>query len=344
MSATLVADGVLVLLLLGLALRATAAADAFAAVVAFVAFGLLLALAWMRLHAGDVALTEAAIGSGVTGAVLVAAAMRLPPTLPHIPPEADPEAAFPKAMPGGAARPEVMPGWAARPKVILGEAAIRLAALLLSGLVTACLAGLVLWTTGPSHSQAATALRHLPELGLYNAVTGVLMAYRGFDTLMEKIVLLLALVGVWSLARDTVWGGRPFPAAIPAQGGAVTLIARLLPPIGIVVAVYLLWVSAEEPGGAFQGGAILAAMWLLVLLAGLRQAPLLGSRLVRWTVAVGPAIFLAAGFAGFAFPAGFLSYPPGVAKAMIILIEFPLLLSIAVILGLLVTGPAERRP
>ena len=31
-------------------------------------------------------------------------------------------------------------------------------------------------------------------------------------------------------------------------------------------------------------------------------------------------------------------------KAMIILIEFPLLLSIAVILGLLVTGPAERRP
>jgi uncharacterized MnhB-related membrane protein len=76
-SLALLADGFLVLLVLGLAFWVNAARGGFVAVVSYVAFGLLLALAWMRLAAGDVALTEAAVGSGATGAVLVAAAMSL---------------------------------------------------------------------------------------------------------------------------------------------------------------------------------------------------------------------------------------------------------------------------
>ena len=51
--------------------------DVFAAVVGFVAFGLLLALVWVRIAAPDVALIEAAIGSGLTGGLLVAAGSRL---------------------------------------------------------------------------------------------------------------------------------------------------------------------------------------------------------------------------------------------------------------------------
>ncbi|MFL5282168.1 MAG: NADH-quinone oxidoreductase subunit K [Rhodopila sp.] len=78
----------------------------------------------------------------------------------------------------------------------------------------------------------------------------------------------------------------------------------MLPPIGIVVAVYTLWVGATEPGGAFQGGAILAAMWILVMLAGLRDAPPIGSRWLRLSVAAGPAAFVAVGLAGFALPTG----------------------------------------
>ena len=57
---------------------------------------------------------------------------------------------------------------------------------------------------------------------------------------------------------------------------------------------------------------------------------------------VGPAVFLAVGLAGFALPGGFLSYPAGHAKPLIIAIEAVLTLSIAVILGLLVAGPPER--
>lgn len=41
------------------------------AIVLFIVFGLLMALAWARLSAPDVGLAEAAIGAGLTGALLL---------------------------------------------------------------------------------------------------------------------------------------------------------------------------------------------------------------------------------------------------------------------------------
>src|SRR5271166_4035022 len=79
MSAGLALDAGLALLASAIAVWIVAARQAFAAVVGFVTFGLLLSLVWVRLAAVDVALTEAAIGSGVTGAVLIVAAARLRP-------------------------------------------------------------------------------------------------------------------------------------------------------------------------------------------------------------------------------------------------------------------------
>lgn len=52
----------------GLALIAR---DLFRAVVMFIVFGLLMALAWVRLQAPDIALAEAAIGAGLTGVLLL---------------------------------------------------------------------------------------------------------------------------------------------------------------------------------------------------------------------------------------------------------------------------------
>lgn len=66
-------DAVLVGLLLWLAWRALSSPEVFAGIVAFIAFGLCMALAWVRLRAPDIALAEAAVGSGITGALLLAA-------------------------------------------------------------------------------------------------------------------------------------------------------------------------------------------------------------------------------------------------------------------------------
>ncbi len=62
--------------LIALAVAALTSREPRRAVILFVAFGLLLALVWARLRAPDVALAEAAIGAGLAGALMLAAARR----------------------------------------------------------------------------------------------------------------------------------------------------------------------------------------------------------------------------------------------------------------------------
>lgn len=64
-------DLLLCLALLWSALRALMAEELFRAAVMFIVFGLLMALAWARLDAPDIALAEAAIGAGLVGALML---------------------------------------------------------------------------------------------------------------------------------------------------------------------------------------------------------------------------------------------------------------------------------
>ncbi|HEV7367911.1 DUF4040 domain-containing protein [Arenibaculum sp.] len=63
--------------LLALGWRATAERDLFSGIVLYIVYGLVMALAWVRLAAPDVALAEAAVGAGLTGALLLGAHARL---------------------------------------------------------------------------------------------------------------------------------------------------------------------------------------------------------------------------------------------------------------------------
>jgi energy-converting hydrogenase B subunit D len=78
-------DAVLAAALLGLAWGTIGSANLLRGVVLFIAYGLLMALVWVRLLAPDVALAEAAIGAGFTGVLLLDALGhmgKLPRTLP----------------------------------------------------------------------------------------------------------------------------------------------------------------------------------------------------------------------------------------------------------------------
>jgi multisubunit Na+/H+ antiporter MnhB subunit len=308
-----VLDIALAALVLGVAVWTIAARELFAAAVGYVAYGLLLSLVWVRLFALDVALTEAAIGSGVTGVLLITAAMRLRGT--------DPLAASEQPRP-----------------------MVRLAAATLCVGIAGILAVGVLMMADSGPTLAPDVARHLGETGLGNPVTAVLMAFRAFDTMLEKVVLILAVIGVWSLAADGVWGGVAGPTPLPHQGGPLTFFAQLLPPVGIVVAIHIVWVGATEPGGAFQGGALLAAMAMIVTMARLAPAPAVDRRWLRVALVAGPSVFLLIGMIGFAIAAGFLAYPDGIAKPLILFIEAFMVLSIAVTLPLLVIGPPNRLP
>jgi len=311
MTWTVAIDAALVILVFAVAVWTIAARDTFAAVVGFVAYGILLALVWVRLHAVDVALTEAAIGSGLSGVLLIGAAARLRST----------EAKAAEERP---------------------SAATRVVAALLAASVATGLGAAVLSLPDPAPTLAPEAAANLAATGLGNPVTAVLMAYRATDTFLEKIVLLLAVVGVWSLAPDRLWGGRPGPRHRVDPGGVLPFLASVLPPLGIVVGIYIFWVSADHPGGAFQGGTILAAMWLLGIMAGLADAPPVSRRFLRLVLLAGPAVFLGVGLAGFFIAEAFLAYPVDYAKALILTIEVAMIVSIAAMLGMLLAGTPQR--
>ena len=304
-------DAGLAVLVLGVAAWTIVARDTFAAVVGFIAHGLLLALVWVRLAAPDVALTEAAIGSGLTGGLLLGASTRV--------------------------RRTKSPAVGEEP-----AAALRLAAVGLCILVSAGLAALVVLLPEPAPTLAAPVAANLAATGLGNPVTAVLMVYRAIDTLLEVVVLLLALLGVWSLAPDRLWGGLPGLHYRADPDGILTFDAQMLVPIGMLVGIHIFWVGSVAPGGEFQGATILAAMWILITQAGLVVAPAVTRRWLRLLLIAGPAVFLTIGLAGFAMAGAFLAYPTEHAKLLILIIEVPVTLSIAAMLALLVAGPPER--
>ena len=302
---------VVVLLLLWLAVWTVVARDAFLAVAGFIAYGLLLSLVWVRLYGIDVALTEAAIGGGLTGALLLGAVGRLRGT----------EAAARSERPG---------------------VGTRVLAMALSLGVTAALVLCVLALPEPGPTLAPQVARELPATGVGNPITGVLLAFRALDTLLEAIVLVIALIGVWSLAPDRFWGGRPGMRHHADPDGVLAYFARVLPPIGIVVGIYLFWAGADHPGGKFQSATILAAMWMLVQMAGLADAPAVGNRLLRAGIVAGPLVFVAVGLIGLWTAGDFLGYPQGWAKPMIVAIEVALLPTLVLVLALLMSGAPAR--
>ena len=83
----LLLDGPLILALVATAGGTLFSQDLFRAVVLFIAFGLLMSLAWVRLQAPDLALAEAAIGAGLAGALLLDAVGQLRDQETERPPE-----------------------------------------------------------------------------------------------------------------------------------------------------------------------------------------------------------------------------------------------------------------
>lgn len=234
-------DLLMALGLLGLGVLVVAGPTVFASLVAYTVFGLLMALAWARLGAPDLALAEAAIGAGLTGAMLMLSYRRLLAIRPQ-----------------RAGQRLVRRSRLALP--------IALACALLAAGLFAVLAGLPL----PAGSAGEQALAATARSEVGNPVTAVLLLFRGYDTLLEMLVLLAACLGVAMVQAQA----RPSAPQPPAQVPLLDALLAAVVPGTILVAGYLLHAGGRAPGGAFQAGAVLAAAGVLMALAGrLRPLP-----------------------------------------------------------------------
>ena len=308
-------DGLLVLALLWLAWQALGTPDLFKAIVLFIAFGLVMALAWVRLQAPDIALAEAAIGAGLTGALLLAALARSNELADRV---GDNHTTGSERTKNSADRNR-------------GSLSFRLVLLLLLLVLATGLGYVVVSLPDQTIGLSDRVSAHMDMSGVSNPVTAVLLNFRGYDTLLELGVLLVALLGVWSLGA-TAARRRTEPEPV------LSFLVGVLVPIMILMAGYLLWAGADAPGGAFQAGAVLAGSGILLLLSGKHLPVRLMGRPLRLLLVLGLLAFVAVGVALFSASGKFLQYPPALAGGLILFVEAAATLSIGVTLTALFLG------
>lgn len=201
---------------------------------------------------------------------------------------------------------------------------VVLGVLLFAGLLIGAIVAL---PSSPVDLRIAVA-SHLPEIGVSHPVTAVLLNFRGYDTLLEIAVLLLALVGLLAA------GPTQQPPPCQPADAVLQMLARIATPAVILVGGYLLWAGAFRPGGAFQAGAVLAAAMVLLHLSGLLTAWSARSLALARRVALvgGFMLFLCIAVA-LVDTGSLLQYPREQAGWLILLIESGLTLSLATILA-----------
>ena len=256
----------------------------FVAVMLTSIFSLLMAANFFILDAADVALTEAAVGAGVTTVIFLSAL----------------------ALTGERERP-VQGGRV----VALGTVGV-LALLIIYATFDKPRLG---DPDAPVHQHVAPwYLEKTPEyIDIPNVVTAILGSFRGYDTLGEVLVVFAACIGVLFIL-----GVRPTGQATKRSDQVTGLrhhlipqvVGRLLVPFIVLFGLYVQFHGEYGPGGGFQAGAIIATgVILYALLEGEAEALRAVPRSVLLAMVVGGAtLYGAVGIACMLKGGAFLEY------------------------------------
>lgn len=309
MDTSLILDTTLAALIIWTAWQSVTSREVFRAVVLFIVFGLMLALAWLRLGAPNVALAEAAVGAGLTGVLFLE-------TLGHLRRRKTVEPPEPPAA-------RALRRWGVGAPVMIA-----------GGLLAVLALGL---DHGGAVGVGPRILDQQDETGMGNAVTSVLLDFRGFDTLLEVVVVLLAVVGAYGMAPH---GPALRPPGVPREPRQPLLrwFVHRLAPVGLLVGGYLWWVGGEAPGGAFQAAAVFGAVYALLRVTGQESAPPPQGAAMRLLIVAGAVAFLLLGLSMLAAGRAFLDWPAAAAHGLIVTLEAILAASLGACLITLVAG------
>ncbi len=206
----------------------------FAALLLLSVVGLIASLLFVRFSAPDLALTQLSVEM-VTIVLLMLALYFLPQITPN----------------------ESGPVRVTRDILLSGSAGIGI--------------GLLAWAvlTRPYNSIADYFLANsVSGGGGANVVNVILVDFRGFDTLGEITVLAIAAVGIFNLldqlrlplpnadGEGRVWAKDPYPPIL-------SMMARILLPLALLVAIYIFLRGHNQPGGGFIAGLVTSVAIIL---------------------------------------------------------------------------------
>jgi multicomponent Na+:H+ antiporter subunit B len=150
------------------------------------------------------------------------------------------------------------------------------------------------------------------EGGAENIITAIILNYRGYDTMGEVTVIFSALISVLAVLTREKSELIRAPKYAPGDESSVmvrTAVKFFLPFI-LLFSVYVILMGKYSPGGGFQGGAVIAAGFVVyTIVFGLyeanRRIPAV-SRIVLEGIA--PVTFFTGGLVGIFAGLNFLTY------------------------------------
>ena len=269
------------LVIVGIAIVQTP--NLFVAVMLSGIFSLLLASNFFLLDAADVALTEAAVGAGISTVLLLAA---LALTIDR----------------------ETAP----TTKPILALIVV-ITTILIVVYATFDQPRLGDPYAPTQQHVAPWYLEKTPEaIDIPNVVTAVLGSYRGYDTLGEVFVVYTAGIGVLFLMSARTQNRRKPSTRVRGLRHYLIprLVGRMLIPFILLFGLYVQFHGEYSPGGGFQAGAIIAASMILYALleAEERALKVLPLSLLRILMAFGALLYGSVGVLGMLLGGNFLDY------------------------------------
>jgi multicomponent Na+:H+ antiporter subunit B len=249
-------------------------------------FSLLLAINFFLLDAADVALTEAAVGAGISTVLFITAL----------------------ALTSEQERGRTKRRWLSA--LVVTSAAMVVVYATFDKPRFGDPNAPVLQHIGPWYLQETARYVDIP-----NVVTAVLGSFRGYDTLGEVFVVFTAGIGVlFLLSARRPRSGRDRQATTGKAGLRdellLVVVGRLLVPFILLFGLYVQFHGEYGPGGGFQAGALVAAAFILYALieGGQRALDALPQRALNVLMAGGALLYGAIGVAGMLLGSNFLDY------------------------------------
>lgn len=162
-------------------------------------------------------------------------------------------------------------------------------------------------------NRTEPALRHATDI-----VTALNFDLRAFDTLGEEFILFTSVTGVALLLRtmrDEQEQEQTTPGIeehrFAGASDALKTTSLVFTPLLVALGLYLVLHGQLTPGGGFQGGVVLAAAPLPILLAGryLSLKRIAPQRLLEAADALGSAAYALIGVGGLIFAGTYLANP-----------------------------------
>lgn len=228
-------------------------------VVIFMSYSLVMSIIWVLLESPDLAITEAAVGAGVTSVLFFMTLKKINAMGKEHADEQDSTTKEINARPAVKTFDRFYKGAA----IVLGMAIIF--ALLLNASHTPPFGA----ADNPYNNEVSERYleKSIEETGAVNAVTGMILDYRAFDTFGESCVLFIAAACVLILLRDdktdTTAMAIENEKYEPKSDSILQASAKILFPAIMLFGIYILVNGHLSPGGGFSGGAIMGAGLIL---------------------------------------------------------------------------------